>query len=99
MKKLNGYELLEMVREVNSYDASLEEYNYYYMDELDDIFYDTKPSDILNLVADGFSVYADYFKFDGLGHIESYHEYELLEELEEDHDYILEVYEGIKEFL
>ena len=99
MQKLNGYELLEMVREVNSYDGSLEEYSYYNMDELDELFYGTKPSDLLNMVAGEFNIFDDYFTIDVYGHLVSYRKYEVLDELEQDHDYILEVYEGVKDFL
>ena len=99
MKKLNGYELLELVREVNSYDGSLEEYYYYSMDELDGLFCDTKPSDLLNMVAGEFNIFDDYFTIDVYGHLVSYCEYEVYEELEQDQGYILEVYKEIKEFL
>ena len=99
MQKLNGYELLEMVREVNSYDGSLDEYCYYNMDELDELFYGTKPSDILNMVVGEFNIFHEYFIINVLGHLVSFREYEVYEELEQDQDYILEVYKEIKEFL
>lgn len=55
-------ELLELVNSINSWNGELEDYRYYYMDELDDIFYGIKPTELLSKLADDFSYNAEGFK-------------------------------------
>lgn len=55
-------ELLQVVSEVNSWDDSLEEYRFYYMDELDEIYCGVKPTEVLEKLADDFNVNDDGFK-------------------------------------
>ena len=47
-------DIIQLVRQVNSWDGSLEEYNFYYMDELDELFCDVKLTDFLSKLAPNF---------------------------------------------
>ena len=47
-------DIIQLVRQVNSWDGSLEEYNFYYMDELDELFYGVKLTDFLSKLAPNF---------------------------------------------
>lgn len=47
-------DIIQIVRQVNSWDGSLEEYNFYYMDELDELFCDVKLTDFLSKLAPNF---------------------------------------------
>lgn len=55
-------DLISVVRQVNSYDGSLEEYNCYDMSELDDLFCDCKVSEFLQKLAPNFDLNADAFQ-------------------------------------
>lgn len=55
-------ELLQIVSEVNDWDDSLEEYRFYYMDELNEFYCGVKPTEVLEKLADGFNVNDDGFK-------------------------------------
>ena len=55
-------DLISIVRQVNSYDGSLEEYNCYDMSELDDLFYDCKVSEFLQKLTPNFDLNADAFQ-------------------------------------
>ncbi len=76
MKKYTEYtveELKEMVFEVNNWNGSLEDYNFYDMEELDELFYDMEPSELLRMVQGGnFNIYDDYFKGNVYGWLESF---------------------------
>ena len=58
-------DLISIVRNVNCWNGSLEKYNFYYMDELDELFYGVKLTDFLNNLAPNFNTGHD-------GFIESY---------------------------
>lgn len=63
----------------------------YNMDEFDEILYDTKPSEIANLIYFGhYSPNDKYFKFDGYGNIESFNY--IADEIDEDDviDYLID---------
>lgn len=55
-------ELLELVNSINSWNGELEDYRFYYMDELDDIFYGIKPTELFSKLADDFDKNAEGFK-------------------------------------
>lgn len=48
-------ELLELVNSINSWCGELEDYRFFYMDELDDLFYGVKPTELLSKLADDFN--------------------------------------------
>lgn len=61
---------IEVIEELDSYMGYLGDNRYYYMDELDDIFYGLKPSELLNRFNfSKFNLYHEYFYFDGYGNI------------------------------
>ena len=49
-------ELNELVTEINSYDGALEEYRFYYMDALDELFCGVKPTELLSKFEDNFDI-------------------------------------------
>jgi hypothetical protein len=55
-------ELLELVNSINSWNGELEDYRFFYMDELDDLFYGIKPTELLSKLADDFDKDAEGFK-------------------------------------
>ena len=55
-------DLVSIVRQVNGYDGSLEEYNYYDMGELDELFCDCKVSEFLEKLAPDFNHADDGFR-------------------------------------
>ena len=98
MKKYNAEQLEEMVFEVNNWNGSLEDYNFYDMEELDELFAGVEPSELLRIVNAGrFSIHDDYFKGDVYGRIESFNKEEVNEKLEDNHDEIVEHYNELVE--
>lgn len=55
-------ELLDLVNAINSWNGELEEFRYFDMSELDDIFYGIKPTELLSKLANDFSYDAEGFK-------------------------------------
>lgn len=55
-------DLIYIVRQVNSWNGSLEEYNFYDMDELDDLFCGVKLTDFLSKLAPNFNSGDDGFR-------------------------------------
>lgn len=55
-------ELLELVNSINSWNGELSDYKFFYMDELDDLFYGVKPTELLSRLADDFDKDAEGFK-------------------------------------
>ena len=55
-------DLISIVRQVNSWNGSLEDYNFYDMDELDDLFCGVKPTDFLSKLASDFDHDDDGFR-------------------------------------
>ena len=50
--------------ELDSYDGLLDGDRFYFMDELDDYLYDTKPSDIVRMIDNDFNYADNYFYYD-----------------------------------
>lgn len=96
MKKYTEYtveELKEMVFEVNNWDGTLEDYNFYDMEELDELFYDMEPSELLRMVQGGnFNIYDDYFKGNVYGWLESFSDYYVNDEIKRGAKEIVERY-------
>lgn len=98
MKKYNVEQLEEMVFEVNSWDGSLEHYNFYDMEELDELYHGVESSELLRMVQGGnFNIYDDYFKGNVYGWIDSFNKAEVHEKLEDNHDEIVERYNELVE--
>lgn len=93
MKKYNAEQLEEMVFEVNNWDGSLEDFNFYDMEELDELYADVEPTELLTMVNAGrFSIHDDYFKGTVYGRIESFNKAEVYEMLEDNYKEIVERY-------
>lgn len=65
-------QLKEMVREVNSWDGSLGEFEYYEMEQINDLFHDMEPLEILRMAHFGnFEWQDEMFKINDLGNLDS----------------------------
>lgn len=74
LKEMDDYDLIDLVREVNGISGSYEPWTFYGMDELDDVFFDTTPTELLGMVQDTYSTFStcdDYFYFDEIGGLQS----------------------------
>lgn len=61
---------IEVIEELDSYMGYLNNDRYYYMDELDDLFYGLKPSELLSRFNfSKFNLNDEYFYFDGYANI------------------------------
>ena len=58
-------EVNELVAELNSWDGSFSELRYYDMEDLNDLFYGVKPTELLEKLDDGFDVSDDGFLDNG----------------------------------
>ncbi|XAG96883.1 hypothetical protein U7128_000233 [Bacillus phage KKP_4050] len=101
MKKVKAYllenmeELQNVVREINTWDSSLEHLDYEYNDEeFFNVFFEGKPMEAVRAVFYGDYRYMDdYVKFDGYGNLESASEYQVEKELKESIDEIMDALE------
>lgn len=74
LKGMNDYDLIDFVRELNGLSGSFDPWVFYDMDELDDVFFDTTPTELLGMVQDTYSAFStgdDYFYFDEIGNLQS----------------------------
>lgn len=55
-------ELIDLVNAINSWNGELEDYKFFYMDELDEIFYGVKPTELLSRLTDDFDKDEEGFK-------------------------------------
>lgn len=94
MKKYTVEQLEEMVREVNGWNGSLEEYDYMEMDILNDYLADVEPLEVLRMAQYGdFNLNDDYFVINVYRNLESVSNIEHNEILENGYDEIVEAYE------
>ena len=61
----------EIALEMDSWDGSLNDSRCYYMEELDEILGDKKPSTVINMLDSDFDSNDSYFYFDNLGNLSS----------------------------
>lgn len=74
LKGMDNYDLIDLVREVNGISGSYEPWTFFGMDELDEVFFDTTPTELLGMVQDTYSTFStcdDYFYFDEIGGLQS----------------------------
>lgn len=92
MNKYTAEQLLEMVREVNSWDNSLEEFEYWDNDEdFFSTFFNDNPMEVARSVQYGnYNYNDDFVSFDGYGNLESISRYDLDEELKHSAEEIVE---------
>lgn len=69
IKYLNENEevYIELLHELDNYNSYLNDDRWYPMDELDELIGDKSPSEVLEMVASGFNINSDYFRFDIYG--------------------------------
>lgn len=95
----SGKNLKEMVYEVNSYDGSLEEFDYRYMGALNEVLRETKPAEILSMGQFGqFDLYDDMFKINEEGHLESCSTFSYMKELVDNSRVIVGRYNELVEY-
>ena len=98
MKKYTVEQLREMVQEVNSWDGSLEEFEYYEMEQINDLFHGVEPLEILRMAHFGeFNWSDDYFTINVYGNLESISKFEFEDMLKDNHDEIVERYNELLE--
>lgn len=74
LNDMSDVDLIDLVRDINSYSGEYEPWTFYSMDELDDIFYNISPTELIGMIQDvysGFSTCDDYFYFDDIGVLQS----------------------------
>lgn len=98
MKNYTVEQLKEIVREVNAWDDSLEEFDYNPMDELDEILVDTSVTETLRMAHFGeFNWSDDYFTINVYGNLDSLGNYEYEELLKDNYNEIVERYNELLE--
>lgn len=96
MKKYTVEQLAEMVQEVNSWDGSLGDYDYMEMEQINELFHDVEPLELLRMAHFGnFNWNDDYFKINVYGNLESINDFKFGKELESNHDEIAERYNDL----
>ena len=74
LNDMTDVDLLDLVRSINSWSDEYEPWTFYSMDELDEVFCNTSPTEIIDKVQDAcsdFSTCDDYFYFDECGVLQS----------------------------
>ena len=98
MNKYTIEQLAEMVQEVNSWDGSLEEFEYYEMEQINEFLHSEEPLEILRMAHFGeFNWNDEYFTVNAYGNLESISEFEFERELKNNHDEIVEHYNNLVE--
>lgn len=98
MNKYTVEQLKEMVQEVNSWDGSLEEFDYYEMEQINELLYGDEPLEILRKAHYGdFNWNDDFFTINVYGNLSSINEFEFEKELKDNHDEIVERYNDLVE--
>ena len=98
MKKYTVEQLAEMVQEVNSWDGTLEDYDYMEMEQINELFHESEPLEILRMAHfGGFNWSDDYFTIDAYGNLESISENDFHGELIDNHDEIVKRYNELVE--
>lgn len=98
MKNYTVEQLQEMLQEVNSYDGSLDSYEYWDMEQLDDLFHEVKPTEILRMAHFGdFNWNDDFFTVNAYGNLESINSFEFEKLVEDIQEEIIEHYDELVE--
>lgn len=72
MNKYTIEQLEEMVREVNSWDGSLEDFEYYEMEQINELLHGVEPLELLRMAHFGdFNWNDDYFTINVYGNLDS----------------------------
>lgn len=98
MNKYTTDKLIEMVREVNSWDGSLEEFEYYAMEQIDDLLHGVEPLEILRMAHFGnFEWQDEMLKINDYGNLDSCSEDYFITELADNENEIVERYNELVE--
>ena len=98
MNKYTVEQLQEMVREVNGWDGSLEEFGYREMEQINELFHSVEPLEILRMAQFGeFNCNDDYFTINAYGNLESTSENDFHGELIDNSKEIVERYNELVE--
>ena len=98
MNKYTVEQLQEMVREVNGWDGSLEEFEYREMEEINELLHGMEPLEILRMAQFGeFNCNDDYFTINAYGNLESTSENDFHGELIDNLKEIVERYNKLVE--
>ena len=90
--------LQEMAREVNGWDGSLGEFEYYEMEQINELFQSAEPLEILRMAQFGeFNCNDDYFTINGYGNLDSISENDFHGELIDNSKEIIERYNELVE--
>ena len=90
--------LQEMAREVNGWDGSLGEFEYYEMEEINELFHGVEPLEILRMAHFGeFDWNDDYFQVNACGNLDSISENDFHGELIDNSKEIVERYNELVE--
>ena len=90
--------LQEMAREVNGWDGSLGEFEYYEMEQINELFQSAEPLEILRMAQFGeFNCNDDYFRINGYGNLDSILENDFHRELIDNSKEIVERYNELVE--
>lgn len=91
-------QLAEMVQEVNSWDSSLEDFDYIEMEQLDELLINVEPTEVLRMAHFGDFNWSDgLVKIDVYGNLESISFYEFQSVLESNYNEIVERYNELVE--
>lgn len=80
-------DLIDLIRDINSWSGEYEPWTFYSMDELDDVFYSTSPTEIIGMMQDvysSFSICDDYFYYDSWGILSSSNEADAADSIRHD---------------
>ena len=98
MKKYTVEQLEEMIREVNSWEGSLEDFEYYEMEEIDEVLHGVGILEILRMAHYGeFNWSDDYFTVNAYGNLESINEFEFEKVLKDNQNEIIAHYNELVE--
>ena len=89
-------DLISVVNSVNSWNGSLEEYNFYWMDDLNDLFSGCKATELLDKLAPDFNTGHDGFKDTYMG-LESCNAIDVATDIKDNAEEVAEAIESAME--
>ena len=89
---LTTRDLLEIVDTINNWNNSLDSYQVYPMDYLDELYNHLTPTELIGMLGVNFDLREDYFKLTGYGHLTSLSIADLEEYYFEDYEEIMEAF-------
>lgn len=91
VENMGSEDLRELVRDIYTWDGSLDNLEVDPMDSFDELMSDSKPTELAQMIQYGdFNINDDWFGFDGYGNLVSYSDSELDAEIEDYQDDIVD---------